>query len=321
MSGDGDDAATGGSGTLDRMLVLNPKSGDADHREGVRTLADEYGYTVVETQAAGEGLAFGRLAGAAGVDRVVAAGGDGTLNEVVRGLDAVDALDGTTFGVVPAGTGNNFAQNVGVEDVRHAFEVAENGERRRIDLATGDDHLFLNSCIAGVTADASASASSEMKARFGVLAYVISGLRTAREFDGLPLAVEATGPESERTWDGEAVAVLIGNARRFPEAGRTQADVEDGLLDVTIVERMPPAELLEEAAVNRLFGDETENVTRLLASELDVTVRRDGAVSFSFDGEIRDYESLSVRTRPRALEVCVGDAYEPDPDADEGSSR
>jgi len=319
MSGDGDDAATAEIETLDRVLVLNPQSGDADHRDRVRDLADSYGYTVVETQAEGEALAFGRLAGAAGADLVLAAGGDGTLNEVVRGLDAAGALDGATFGVVPAGTGNNFAKNVGVEDVRHAFEVAENGERRRIDLATGDDHLFLNSCIAGVTADASASASAEMKARLGVLAYVISGLRTAREFDGLPLAVEATGPESGRTWDGEAVAVLVGNARRFPDEGRTQADVEDGLLDVTIVERVPAAELLEEAAVKRLFGDETEAVTRLLASELDVTVERDSPVSFSFDGEIRDYESLALRTRPKALELCVGDAYDPDPD--EESSR
>jgi diacylglycerol kinase family enzyme len=160
-----------------------------------------------------------------------------------------------------------------------------------------------------------------MKSRFGVLAYVISGLRTARGFDGLPLAVAATGPESERTWDGEAVAVLVGNTRRFPDEGRTQADVEDGLLDVTIVERAPAAELLEEAAVKRLFGDETEVVTRLLASELDVSVERDSPVSFSFDGEIRDYESLTLRTRPTALELCVGDAYAPDPDADEGSSR
>ncbi|WP_135806688.1 diacylglycerol/lipid kinase family protein [Halorussus marinus] len=319
MSGDGDDAATAGTEPLDRVVVLNPESGDADHRERVRELADSYGYTVLETQAEGEGLAFGRIAGAAGADLLLAAGGDGTLNEAVRGLDAADALEETTFGVVPTGTGNNFAQNVGVEDAPHAFEVAEHGERRRIDLGTGNDRIFLNSCIAGVTADASASASAEMKARFGMLAYVISGLRTAREFDGLPLGVEATGSESDRTWGGEAVAVLVGNARRFPDEGRTQADVEDGLLDVTIVEQVPTVELLEEAAIKRLFGDETDNVTRLLAAELDVTVRRDSPVSFSFDGEIRDYESLALRTRPKALELCVGDAYEPDPDA--GSSR
>lgn len=336
MSGDGGDAATDGATAADytapdRVLVLNPASGNADHREQIRTLADEYGYTVLETRAGGEPFEFARLVGTAGTERVLAAGGDGTINEVARGLDVADALDDVTFGVVPAGTGNNFAQNVGVEDARHAFEVAETGERRRIDVATADGRLFLNSCVAGLTADASASTSSEMKARLGVLAYVVNGLRTVAEFDALPLAVEATGPEGvsgssttggssggasdgDRTWSGEAVTVLVGNARRFPAEGRSQAHVEDGLLDVTIVERMPPTNLLEEAAVQRLFGDETENVTRLLASELDVTVRREEPVSFSFDGEMGEYRSLSLRTRPRTLEVCVGEEYEPNPD-------
>ncbi|USZ67560.1 diacylglycerol kinase family lipid kinase [Halorussus salilacus] len=319
MSGDGAQTETSAAAdatdaALDRVLVLNPTSGNGDHRDRVRGLADEYDYTVLETQADGETVAFGRIAGLAGADLVAAAGGDGTVNEVVRGLDSADALDETTVGVVPAGTGNNFAQNVGVEDVRHAFEVAERGERRRIDVATADDRLFLNSCLAGVTADASASTSSEMKDRLGVLAYVVSGLRTVADFDALPLAVEATGPEGEETWDGEAVMVLVGNARRFPAEGRSQADVEDGLLDVTIVERTPPRNLLEEAAVQRLFGEDTESVTRLLASELDVTVRRDEPVGFSFDGEIGEYRSLAIRTRPKALELCVGDDYEPDPE-------
>ncbi|WP_162224542.1 diacylglycerol/lipid kinase family protein [Halorussus amylolyticus] len=326
MSGegeDGKDGATAGGDTdatteeytaLDRVAVLNPQSGDADHREQVRTLADEYGYTVLESSAENEPFEFARLAGAAGTDCVLAAGGDGTVNEVARGLDAAGALEDVTFGVVPAGTGNNFAQNVGVEDVRHAFEVAERGERRRIDVATADGRLFLNSCIAGLTADASAATSSEMKARLGVLAYVINGLRTAAEFDGLPLAVEATGPEGKETWTGEAVAVLVGNARRFPAEGRSQANVEDGLLEVTIVERMPPANLLEEAAVQRLFGEETENVTHLRASELDVAVQRDEPVSFSFDGEMGAYRSLAIRTRPRVLEVCVGEVYDPNPE-------
>lgn len=319
MAGNGGDAATDGATAddytaLDRVVVLNPASGDTDHREQVRTLADEYGYTVLETRAAGEPFEFARLVGAAGVERVLAAGGDGTLNEVARGLDAADALDEVTFGVVPAGTGNNFAQNVGVENVSHAFDVAETGERRRIDVATADGRLFLNSCVAGLTADASASTSSEMKARIGVLAYVISGLRAAADFDALPLAVEATGPEGDRTWSGEAVSVLVGNARRFPAEGRTQANVEDGLLEATIVEQMPPTSLLEEAAVQRLFGDETENVTHLRASQLDVAVQREEPVSFSFDGEIDEYRSLSMRTRPRVLELCVGEKYEPDPD-------
>lgn len=310
-----DDAAISDTVTAhDRVLVLNPESGDGSHRERVRELAADAGYTVLETQQRGEGIAFARLAADAGADLVAAAGGDGTINEVARGIDAAGAFDEVTFGVVPAGTGNNLAENVGVGSVEEAFEALERGERRRIDVATADERLFLNSCIAGVTADASASTSPEMKERFGVLAYVICGLRAVTEFEGLPLAVEATGPEGEKTWSGEAVTVLVGNVRRFPAEGRSQANCEDGLLEVAIVERMPPANLLQEAAVHRLFGDETEHVTRLLASELAVDVQEDEPVEFSFDGEMASYESLTMDVRERAVELCVGDAYEPSPD-------
>lgn len=298
----------------DRVLVLNPISGDGSHREQVRELADRHGFTVLETQADGEAVRFARLAAEAGADLVAAAGGDGTLNEVARGLDAGDALDEVTFAVVPGGTGNNFAGNVGIEDIEHAFEVIERGERRRIDVGTADGRLFLNSAIAGLTADASASTTPGLKDRLGVLAYVVSALRTATDFDALPLAIEATGPDAEETWSGEALMTLVGNARRFPEEGRTQANCEDGLLEATVIERMPTAELLEEAAVHRLFGDDTDHVTRLRASELRVEVLEDEPVAFSFDGEMGSYESLTMRTRERALELCVGESYEPNPD-------
>lgn len=299
---------------LDRILVLNPVSGNGDHRERVRKLAEENGFTVLETQASGDAVAFGHLAAKAGADLVAAAGGDGTLNAVASGLDAADALDDVTFGVVPTGTGNNFAGNIGVESVELAFELFERGERRRIDVGTGDGCLFLNSAIAGLTADASASTTPELKDRFGVLAYVVCGLRAITDFEGLPLAVEATGPEGAETWSGDAAMVLVGNARRFPAKGRSQADCEDGLLEATIVEHVPPTNLLEEAAVHRLFGEETEHLTRLRASELRVDVRRDEPVGFSFDGEVESYESLTLGTRPEALELCVGENYEPTPD-------
>lgn len=314
MSGEGTGTADEAVPQIDRILVLNPSSGDGSHRDPVRELAEEYGFTVLETQAGGEAMQFAQFAGEAGADLVAAAGGDGTLNNVARGLDAADSFGDVTFGIVPCGTGNNFAQNVGVESIEHAFEVIEHGERRRIDVATADGRLFLNSAIAGVTADASASTSSGLKERLGVLAYVVSGLRTAAEFDALPLAVEATGRTAAESWSGEALMTLIGNARRFPANGRSQANCEDGLLEVSIIEQMPTAELLEEAAVHRLFGDETEHVTHLRASELHIEVLQDSPVEFSFDGEIGSFESLTMQTREQAIELCVGDAYEPNPD-------
>lgn len=308
-------AVPDGSADGERVLVFNPISGSADHAERVRDLADEYGFAVRETEEAGDAVEFARAAGESGAAVVAACGGDGTINEVLHGLDEADALEDVTFGVLPAGTGNNFAKNIGVEGIEHGFEVLETGRTRRIDVGTADDRLFMNSCIGGITAEASANTTADMKNRFGVLAYVLAGLRTAVEFEGLHLEV-AGGPEHDGRilWSGEAAFVLVGNGRRFPAEGRTQANMEDGLLDVTIIERAPAVNLIGEGALGRLFGSETESVTRLKSTELEITSRDDDPVSFSLDGEMIEQEVVSLGVRPRTLSIRVGDAYEENPE-------
>ena len=303
-------------GTPDRVLVLNPVSGDGEHGPRVRELAEEYGFAVRETERSGDAIDLAREAAAAGAGLVVACGGDGTVNEAVRGIWNADALDRTTFGIVPGGTGNNFAENVGIEGVDHAFEVIAEGDVRRIDLGTaavdgGEPVPFLNSCIGGLTAHASASTDHEQKDRLGVLAYVVNTLREVAAFEGLDLHVEPT--RYHDAWDGDAVMLLAGNGRRFPESGRTQADMEDGLLDVTIVEEHPTIDLAGEAVVQRLFGSETPNISRMRTPAVDVTVQEEDRVAFSLDGEMVSASRLHLAVRESVLELPVGPAYEPTP--------
>jgi diacylglycerol kinase family enzyme len=112
----------------------------------------------------------------------VAAGGDGTVNEVVRGVVRATALDRVTVGIVLGGTGNDFAGNVGITGIEQAFEVLDRGERRRVDFGVDDDRPFRNSCC-GLTAEASAETDPGQKERFGTVAYVLNTLRTLSEFD------------------------------------------------------------------------------------------------------------------------------------------
>lgn len=306
-----------------RVIVLNPVSGTGNHADVVRDLAAEYGFAVRETEGEGDAITLAREAVADGADQIGACGGDGTLNEVVRGVVAADALDEVELGVIPAGTGNNFAGNVGVTGIERAFEVLEHGERRRIDLGfaagrggdlSGEDtgRPFVNSCVGGLTADASAETSSELKSQLGVLAYVLNTFQRAVKFEGATLAVQTVGPV-KRQWSGEAVMLLVGNGRRFPAEGRTQANMEDGLFDLTIVEERPTMNLAGEAALTRLMGADTPNITRLKASELEVTVL-DKPLSFSLDGEILTAGHIRLETRHRALAFRVGPDYDPAPE-------
>lgn len=148
-------------------IVLNPVSGSGDHAKMVRDRALLSDYDLVETQAEGDAIDLAMEAAEGGASLVAAAGGDGTLNEVVRGVAAADALKHVSVGVIPVGTGNNFAENIGITGIDHAFEVLREGARHQVDLGAADGNLFVNSAIAGLTADASGETNPELKSRLG----------------------------------------------------------------------------------------------------------------------------------------------------------
>ena len=324
-----------------RVLVRNPKSGNQKRSVQAAGMARDRGFEVHNTEEAGDDIRLAREAAADGADVIVACGGDGTLNGVVRGVDQAGRLGEVTLGVVPAGTGNNFAGNVGIRDVPQAFDVLEDGEIRRLDVgmvddpSDGDDAVddaatedhsapsnertaeedaladgprpFLNSCVCGLTAEASAETEPELKQRVGVLAYVLTTLQETRDFDGVELDIRA-GPEGDPIWSGEAAVLLAGNARRFPGQ---QANVEDGKLDVLVVEHAPAIDYLANGAVERLLGGETPYLTRLTVPSLVVDAGE--ARQFSLDGEMVERRRVEISTRERAMAFAVGEEYEPNP--------
>jgi len=296
------------------VLVMNPKSGSADHAETVRNRATLRGYTLEETQREHHAIQLARRAAESGASEIVAVGGDGTLNEVVKGIQAAGALTEVTVGVVPAGTGNDFATNIGITGIDQAFDVLESGEVRTLDLGIANDAPFLNSCIAGITARASHETSPGLKSRLGVLAYVVTTLQLATNFSGIELTASVgEGRESTTVWDGSATVVLVGNGRRFSMAGTEQANLEDGLLDVTIIEDAASLDLVTDRLAERLFNNEGDNLERIQASSIELSVDSDESTAFSLDGEIAELDSVELTTRHGALHMRVGEGYEPTP--------
>ena len=299
----------------ERVVVLNPVSGSGEHREEVLLRSKNHGYAVRETEEEGDGVDLARAAAEEGASLVAAAGGDGTLNEVVRGVDEADALGEVTVGVIPCGTGNDFAGHVGVTGIERAFEVLEGGERRRIDLGMAGDRPFVNSCLCGLTAEASAQTTPEQKSRIGTVAYVLETLGTLPQHEGVSLSVDAFEADGETPlWSGRTALLLIGNGRHFPPGGQEQADMEDGLLDVTFVEGGDVVDLLSTAALEQVLGRDTEGTIRKQAPALRIEVLDDEPAAFSLDGEIVHHRSLSVWVRPDALSIPVGEDYVPSPD-------
>src|SRR5262245_6128838 len=127
----------------------------------------------------GDAATFARQAAHRGVDVVAAVGGDGTVNEVVNGLDGYDV----PLGIIPLGTANDFARQVGIPaDADHAMDVILQRKPQRLDTASLNGRRFLNVSTGGVGAEATAETPTEAKESLGAVAYAISGMRKLAEF-------------------------------------------------------------------------------------------------------------------------------------------
>jgi YegS/Rv2252/BmrU family lipid kinase len=180
------------------------------------------------TRLAAEGLRTGH-------EIIVAAGGDGTINEVVNGMSA------GTLGVLPLGTVNVFARELGIPlRLEAAWALLAEGHPRVVDLGVAGSRRFVQ--LAGVGFDATAvrMTSWELKKKLGPLAYVVAGIRTLRG----PL------PVIEVVVDGQVrargAAVLIGNGQRYGGSFRLfpQARLDDGRLDVCVFGQVTLARVL-----------------------------------------------------------------------------
>lgn len=298
-----------------RRLILNPNSGSGDHGSYVTRLAEARGFDVVETEEEGHGVELARQAIDEGVVELAVCGGDGTVNEALRGIHDADGLDGVTFGVVPAGTANILAGTIGITDIDHGLDIIDTGRTRTVDLGMAGEEPFIVSCIAGLPADASVAASSDLKARFGTLAFLVTGAREVLEFDGVSIDIRADTHSDPNQWTGEAMAVLVGNARRFVEEGG-QADMEDGQFDVAVVKQMPAGQAAAEAAIHRLLGRGTSGVTHFKASELEIASQDGESITFSRDGELAEHDRLVLSVQPNSLKIRVGPDYAADPRTD-----
>jgi YegS/Rv2252/BmrU family lipid kinase len=234
-----------------------------------------------------------------GVDVVVAAGGDGTVNEVVNGLDGYDV----PLGIIPLGTANDFARQVGIPpDADHAMDVILRRKPRRLDTASLNGRRFLNVSTGGVGAEVTVETPAEAKESLGAMAYAISGMRKLAAFH----AGHARFSGDDFHYEGEFLMFAVGLTRST--GGGTmvtpRASAVDGLLDVCIVEGMTRKEFARIALRVRR-GEHVGRNGVHYAQLPAVTIEADAAIDVNVDGEFSNARTLTYRARARDLWVHV----------------
>lgn len=280
------------------LLVENAEAGNADQAavEAARAVLVRGGARV-ETAATKRPEDLAAVLDRLDSRALVVAGGDGSLHQAVQGLWDRGVLGDTAVGLIPLGTGNDFARGAGVPlDPEEAALHCLSGRRRPLDLlVTDDDRVVVNAAHAGIGA-AAAERAEGLKDRLGPAAYPLGALLAGVSERGADLAVTVDGAVVS---DGPTLMVGIANCPYI--GGGTPlapgAVPDDGLLDVVVVRAVGPLARAAFAAALRR-GD---HVTRD-----DVTLHRGHAVTLTGDDVPHDLDGEVVDGSPHAYRVVAG---------------
>jgi YegS/Rv2252/BmrU family lipid kinase len=235
-----------------------------------------------------------------GVDVVVVWGGDGMVQRCVDALAGSD----TTVAVIPAGTANQLAGNLGIPtDLQEAVRIAFHGSRRRLDVGKLNGEHFAVMAGAGFDAQMINDADSGLKDRAGRLAYVLTGLRHVRD-EPMPTKIRVDG----RKWfNGPTTCVLFGNVGTITGGIRAfdDAQPDDGYLDVGVVTAQGAlqwARTLGRAAAGR--SEVSPFVEMTQGRVIDVKFAE--PLDYELDGGKRgSSKRLRATVVPAALTFCV----------------
>jgi diacylglycerol kinase (ATP) len=255
------------------------------------------------TERPGHGAELARAAAADGATLVCVWGGDGTMNEVASVL----AFSSVPLGVIPGGSGNGFARELGIS-MKPARAIAQivQGTDRMVDTGEIDGRLFFN--VAGLGFDAHVSRCfNERGMRRGFLAYIKTSVVELFRYQPHDYAITV----DDETVQREALMIVVANSAQYGNGARIapHAKPDDGRLELVVVAGTGPIASIWRS--RRLFDGQ-------MAKESTVTMRSvealrissgNGSLWFHVDGEpIRGSASLDVRVRPNALRVRVPNA-------------
>jgi diacylglycerol kinase (ATP) len=282
---------------MDEILVILNPAARSDRARNVWDRIESLPRALVRpTEAPGDAQRFARQAAEAGIRTVVAAGGDGTINDVVNGLAGSE----TALGILPVGTMNVFAAELGLpNDLEEAWEIIESGYTRSIDLAQANDHYFVQLAGIGFDAQVVERTSWNFKKNFGPLSYLVSAAQIAAQKPP-KIVVEVEG----RTREGSFV--LIGNGRFYgaPIKVFKEAKLDDGLLDILILKNVGYLELARFlTGVFTGTHTEFEDVDYFQAPAAQV--RSEEEVPVEVDGELMGKLPVDFRIAARKLRVVV----------------
>jgi len=295
----------------DVVLIVNPTAGRGKAGRQVPEIKRLLGGAAADwdwrfTEKSGDAQVLARSAADAGARLVVAVGGDGTLHEVMNGVLG----RGATVGLIPYGTGNDFARALGLYgSLKIACKTLTSGSVRKVDVGviegegTGGPRHFLVLAGTGYDARTAQTVNSGIRFLSGPLAYVWGAILTLWRFTpfALTLTLDAAPPSRLK-----AMFVSFANAETTGGGMKIApgAKVDDGCLDICLVAAVSKPTLLYN--LTQIFsGNHVRSAAVSMHKAKRLTVDADPPQPLLIDGEVRGTTPATITLLPGALPFLV----------------
>jgi len=289
-------------------FIYNPTSGREEVKKRLHEILDileSHGLetSCYQTKASGDAIKAARDAAERGFDIVIAAGGDGTLYEVINGLSELEQRP--QLGIIPAGTTNDFARALGIpRDFAKAATIIGEQYSKPIDIGRYNQQYFINIAGGGKLTELTYEVPSKLKTVLGQLAYYVRGIEKLPFLKPIYITVET----DNRVIREEVMLFLIANSNSVGgfEKLVPYADLSDGLFDVIILKKTSLAEFVRITSL-ALKGDhlDNENIIHFKTNKLKAFANRSESVLINLDGELGGELPGEFEILPSHIEIIL----------------
>lgn len=293
-------------------IIYNPTSGREALRSHLVDILDIYEQAGYETSAFATTPAPNSAKNEAeraakdGFDLIVAAGGDGTLNEVVNGLAPLKHRP--TMAIIPAGTTNDYARALKIprdDPIAAARLILKKNKKFKIDIGQAGENYFMNIAAAGTLTELTYDVPSDMKSLFGYLAYLVRGAELLPRVKPVPVRIKYDDQQFEGTVS--TLFLALTNSVGGFEQLVPDASLDDGKFTLIIVKESKLAGMMQLMA-KALQGKHLDDprIVYAKASEVEITpLDKDDRLMINLDGEYGGDAPMKFRDLKQHLEVIA----------------
>jgi diacylglycerol kinase (ATP) len=287
-------------------IIYNPTSGREifkRHLAEVLQKLETAGYETSchATTGPGDATNAARIAVERRYDIVIAAGGDGTINEVVNGLAEQEYRP--KLGIIPVGTTNDFARALQISrDIIEAVDIIVKGDTIPVDIGRMNDRYFINIAGGGRITELTYEVPSKLKTMLGQLAYYLKGIEMLPSIRATEVSIEYDG----KLFEGEVMLFLVGltNSVGGFEKLAPDASINDGLFSLLILKKANLADFIRIATL-AIRGEHINDPNVIYTKANRIKVNSKETVQLNLDGEFGGLLPAEFENLFRHLEVFV----------------